>query len=172
MHKIITVLLISSFFQPVIIIPEDEPEEISQTVIAAVQEEDELITPGVIIEGYPAEGIAIPFSQTSEYDSTQPHLTKSGGVFYGPSGKEKYYNLSMSGVVKIMRDLGYSEADYPFWVRSDGAKMLGNYVMVAANLSEHPRGSIVKTSLGMGLVCDKCEGAYYGDTNLDLAVNW
>ena len=50
--------------------------------------------------------------------------------------------------------------------------MLGDYVMVAADLSVYPRGSIVETSLGTGLVCDKCVGATYGDTVLDLAVNW
>ena len=71
-----------------------------------------------------------------------------------------------------MRDCGYSEEEYPYWVRNDGAKMLGDYVMVAANLSVYPRGSIVETSLGTGLVCDLCVGATYGDTDLDIAVNW
>lgn len=81
-------------------------------------------------------------------------LTKSKGVNYGPSGKETYYNLPMGGVIRIMRNKGFSETEYPYWVRSDGVKMLGDYVMCAANLSVHPRGSIVQTSLGLGIICD------------------
>ena len=80
-----------------------------------------------------------------------PVLTASAGTINGPSGKETYYNLNMSGVVSIMRSLGNTDE---YWVRDDGAKMLGNYVMVAANLNVHPRGSIVETSLGLGIVCD------------------
>lgn len=41
-----------------------------------------------------------------------------------------------------------------YWIRKDGVKMLGNYVIVAANLKTFPKGSIVETSLGKGLVCD------------------
>ena len=33
-------------------------------------------------------------------------------------------------------------------------KMLGDYVIVAADLNKYPRGSIVDTSLGQGIVCD------------------
>ena len=57
-----------------------------------------------------------------------PKLTAQMGVNYGPTGKETYYNLPMGGVVAIMRGLGCSEAEYPYWVRSDGVKMFGNYV--------------------------------------------
>ena len=35
-----------------------------------------------------------------------PVLTASAGTINGPSGKETYYNLNMSGVVSIMRSLG------------------------------------------------------------------
>lgn len=96
-------------------------------------------------------------------------LTRSAGVNYGPSGKETYYNLDMSGVVGIMRSMGNND---PYWVRDDGAKMLGDYVMVAANLGVHPRGSLVETSLGTGIVCDTGGFAAGNPTQLDIATNW
>ena len=101
-----------------------------------------------------------------------PVLTKGKGVNMGPSGKETYYNLNMSGVVRIMRGMGFSEAEYPYWVREDGAKMLGPYVMVAANLRVHPRGSVVECSLGRALVCDTGGFARSNPYQLDIAVSW
>lgn len=101
-----------------------------------------------------------------------PVLTKSKGVNYGPSGKETYYNLPMGGVIRIMRNMGFSEAEFPYWVREDGVKMLGDYVMIAAHLGNHPRGSIVPTSRGFGLVCDTGGFAKYNPTQIDIATAW
>ena len=98
-----------------------------------------------------------------------PVLSKGRGVNYGPSGKETYYNLNMSGVVNIMRGMGNTDE---YWVREDGCKMLGDYIMVAANLDLHPRGSIVETSLGEGIVCDTGGFAQNNPTQLDIAVTW
>jgi hypothetical protein len=110
---------------------------------------------------------------TAYNDSTSTvKLTKSAGTVQGPSGKETYYNLNMSGVVKIMRNLGYTEDEYPYWVRDDGCKMFGDYIIVAANLSLRPRGTIVETSLGQGIVCDTGGFALYNTTQLDIATNW
>lgn len=97
-------------------------------------------------------------------------LTKSKGVVQGPSGKETYYNLPMSGVIKIMSAFGYSQSDY--WVREDGCKMLGQYIMVAAHLGIRPRGSLVETSLGTGIVCDTGGFALNNPTQLDIATVW
>lgn len=99
-------------------------------------------------------------------------LTPSGGIFQGPSGLETYYNLDMSLVVHYMRNLGYSEDEYPYWVRDDGVKMLGNYVMIAASLDIRPKGSVVETSLGPGLVCDTGYFAQTNQTQIDIATNW
>jgi hypothetical protein len=99
-------------------------------------------------------------------------LSPWAGTIEGPSGKETYYNLDMSGVVSIMRDCGFSESEYPYWVRSDGCKMLGPYIMVAADLSIRPRGSTIATSLGTGLVCDTGSFIYDNPTQLDIAVTW
>ncbi len=103
----------------------------------------------------------------SDWDG--PVLTASAGTITGPSGKETYYNLNMSGVVSVMRNLGNTDE---YWVRDDGVKMLGDYVMVAANLDVHPRGSLVETSLGMGIVCDTGGFASGNSTQLDIAVSW
>ena len=103
----------------------------------------------------------------------RPHLTKSGGVFDGPSGRETYYNLPMGRVISNMRNLGYDVETYPFYVREDGAKCLGEYVMIAADYDIRPIGTVVETSLGYGLVCDT--GGFASGvvtTNLDCATAW
>lgn len=96
-------------------------------------------------------------------------LSSSRGTVTGPNGKETYYNLNMSGVVSTMRRMGINDA---YWVRRDGCKMLGNYVMIAANLSKHPRGSIVKTSVGLAIVCDTGGFAKNNPNQVDIATNW
>ena len=96
-------------------------------------------------------------------------LTASLGVNYGPSGKETYYNLPMDGVIGIMRSAGIY-GDY--WVREDGAKMYGDYVMVAADLNKYPRGSLVETSLGTGIVADTGTFTTTTDVVLDIATAW
>ena len=98
-----------------------------------------------------------------------PVLNSSNGVVDGPSGKETCYNLDMSGVISIMQSYGY---DYEYWVREDGVKMFGAYVMCAANLDVHPRGSLVKSSLGTAIVCDTGGFAESNPNQLDIAVNW
>ena len=117
-------------------------------------------------------------AQAQVQQNTQPQtspswngsvLSPSAGVNYGPSGKETYYNLDMSGVVSIMRGMGNND---PYWVREDGCKMLGNYIMVAAHLGTHPRGSLVETSLGTGIVCDTGGFAAGNANQLDIATNW
>lgn len=108
-------------------------------------------------------------SPANTYSYSGSVLTPSAGVNQGPSGKETYYNLPMDGVVAIMRSMGNND---PYWVREDGVKMLGDYVMVAAHLPTRPRGSLIPTSLGMGLVCDTGTFALSDHNQLDIAVNW
>lgn len=98
-----------------------------------------------------------------------PKLNKRKGVNQGPSGRETYYNLPMGGVIKTMRRKGNTDK---YWVREDGCKMLGDYIMVAANLKVRPRGSIVETSLGKGIVCDTGGFAKRNIYQLDIATNW
>ncbi len=98
-------------------------------------------------------------------------LNRSNGRIEGPSGQETYYNLPMGGVINLCEDLGI---DLPgeYWVRDDGVKMIGDYVMVAANLDVHPRGSIVDCSLGKAIVVDTGGFAKNNPNQLDIAVNW
>lgn len=100
---------------------------------------------------------------------TGQRLTPTLGTINGPSGKETYYNLNMSGVIAIMRRMGNTD---PYWVREDGCKMLGPYIMVAAHLGLRPRGSLVETSLGTGIVCDTGGFALTNPYQIDIAVNW
>ena len=101
-----------------------------------------------------------------------PVLTRELGTVQGPSGKETYYNLDMSGVIQIMREAGFDEEGYPYWIREDGARMLGPYIMVAADLTLRPRGTILDTSLGPAIVCDTGTFAEENAWQLDIAVAW
>lgn len=122
----------------------------------------EYITPGAIIY-LPTEVQEIIAFKPS-YDSSKPHLTKSAGVFYGPSGKETWYNMNMNTCLDIMRSYGY---DYEYWIRDDGVKMYGDYVMIAANVYVYPKGTILETSLGTAIVVDHCPAG-----NIDICVTW
>lgn len=88
-------------------------------------------------------------------------LTPQSGVNWFNGHKETYYNLDMSGVIANAQAMGI-QGNY--WVRGDGVKMYGDYVIVAAQL---PKGTIVATSLGTGIVLDYCPAGTY-----DIAVVW
>lgn len=117
-----------------------------------------------------AEPAADPNESTRNQTWTGQVLNSYVGAVYGPSGgKEVYYNMNMSQVVANLKSAGY-EGDY--WVRDDGVKMFGNYVMVAACYSVHPYGSFVETTLGTAIVCDTGTFAYSYPNMLDVAVTW
>lgn len=101
------------------------------------------------------------------YDGTK--LTASRGRIQGPSGSETYYNMDMSGIVSRLIQNGYV-GDY--YIRDDGCKMFGDYIMVAANFDIHPFGSIIETSLGLAIVCDTGEYVKWDPTGIDIATNW
>lgn len=108
-----------------------------------------------------------------QYEYSGSVLCAYHGVNYNSFGnKETYYNLDMSGVVYYARVSGYSEEEYPYYVREDGVKMLGQYVMVAANLDIYPRYTVVSTSLGLGLVCDTGSFAHDNPYQFDIATAW
>ena len=96
-------------------------------------------------------------------------LTASKGVNYYGNQKETYYNLPMDGVISIAKSQGI-EGEY--WVREDGCKMYGDYIIVAANLDTHPRGSLVETSLGTGIVLDTGSFAESNPHHIDIAADW
>ena len=108
-------------------------------------------------------------SNTLSRPNGGPHLTRQCGVFEGPSGKETFYNLPMGRVIQYMEDLGYN---YRYWVREDGVKMYGQYVMCAADLSIRPKGTILETSLGKAIVCDTGGFTRTCPYGLDIATAW
>lgn len=115
--------------------------------------------------------ISMIVSPITAQAKTVNHLTKSGGVYWNEAGfRETYYNLNMKTCVKYMRQLGYSEEEYPYTVTEDGIKKLGDYVMVAAHLKYYPKGTIVTTSWGDGIVVDT--GTGLKSYSLDLCVTW
>ena len=115
---------------------------------------------------------------------TGQKLSKTAGRIEGPSGQETYYNMNMSAIAnsmetkkgwiweEIKKNGNANNVQGKYHVREDGVKMFGPYVMVAANLQVRPRGSLVKTSLGTGIVVDTGGFAKNNKTQLDIAVNW
>ena len=125
-------------------------------------------------------------------------LTKSLGRVQGPQAEETYYNLNMSGCFgnvygkadldASMASLGLTTDD--IYTSDSGLKMLGNYIMVAADVlpttdangnevpAQFRKGDIVQTSLGPGIVVDHCAGAHTRTVNgntvpqFDIAANW
>ena len=100
---------------------------------------------------------------------TGPHLTPAGGVFEFEGHTETYYNLPMDVVVSVAQSRGIAGE---YHVRSDGAKMIGDYIMVAACYDVHPYGSLVNTSLGMGIVVDTGGFIAWNPTGIDVATAW
>ena len=145
----------------------EEPE------VEKEEKEDILIAAPILTTEATTEAPVVPAPQPEQpkYEP-QPgdHLTKSGGVYYGPSGKETYYNLDMNGVVSNAQNMGI-EGEY--WVREDGCKMYGDYIICAADLNVHPRGSLVESSLGTCIVLDTGGFTTNGSgVALDIAVDW
>ena len=117
-----------------------------------------------------AQGEPIEIPVTKVYiQPPKDKLNASAGRVMGPTNEETYYNLPMDKVIETMRRRGYSEEDYPYYIREDGVKMIGDFVMVAADLDIHPRGCVVETSVGQGMVCDTGD---FTEDIYDVAVNW
>ena len=93
-------------------------------------------------------------------------LTAKAGTIQYDGHKETWYNLKMDRVVSRAQNMGIP-ADY--WVREDGVKMFGPWVIVAADKSK-TRYTRLQTSLGEGIILDYHTA---GDKNLyDIATDW
>lgn len=148
-----------------------DPNRYVASVMAATQKKEEPTTT-TTVSTTTATTTTVSTTTTTKSSWTGDVLSKSKGVVNGPSGRETYYNLNMTSVINSMRRAGYSEAEYPYWVREDGVKMLGNYVMVAANYNIRPKGSIIESSLGAAIVCDTGGFVKHHPTQIDVAVTW
>ena len=99
-------------------------------------------------------------------------LTKSKGVntfidSRGVSHRETYYDLPMRVVMGNCGAGGY------YTVREDGVKVdRDGYVIIAANLKNYPRCSVVETSLGAGKVYDTGGFAAVHPHGFDIATDW
>ena len=148
---------------------DDNEDKKTATDIDADDKEDKKTATDIDADEEDADDDATDLDDDSESKWDGPVLNSFNGTVMGPSGKETYYNLDMSGVIHIMRGMGNTDE---YWVREDGCKMLGDYIMCAANLSVHPRGSLVESSLGTCIVCDTGGFAAYNPNQLDIAVTW
>lgn len=103
--------------------------------------------------------------------SSPDALTKSKGAQQytdskGVVHRETYYDLNMNSVMGLCGGGGYT-------VRSDGAKVdKGGYILIAANLGNYPRCSVVETSMGPGKVYDTGGFAARHPHGFDLATDW
>ena len=96
-------------------------------------------------------------------------LTRSKGVNYYGDQKETWYNMDMSNIVRYAASNGIPGE---YWVRDDGCKMLGDYIILACNRDIYPYGTLVETSLGTGISLDTGGFASHNPYQVDIAVNW
>ena len=96
-------------------------------------------------------------------------LTKKGGINTFEGHQESWYNLKMTKVIQRAQANGVTGV---YWENSDGLKMYGSYIIVAANYDIYPYGSLVNTSRGIGIVLDTGEFIKKNPAMIDLAVAW
>lgn len=121
-------------------------------------------------ENIETEKIESEITSQNTQNDTEGVLTAYKGVNYNSSGnKETYYNLNMEVIVSNAQNNGI-QGEY--WVRDDGAKMYGDYIIVAADYSTYPYGTTVETSLGTGIVLDTGEFAASNPNQIDIATVW
>lgn len=90
------------------------------------------------------------------------HFTDSQGVVH----RETYYDLPMNVVMRACGGGNYT-------IRADGAKVdKDGYILIAANLQNYPRCSVVETSMGPGKVYDTGGFAVKHPHGFDLATDW
>ena len=135
-----------------------EAEEISDW-LQEIVEEGEVAKHNATVSNTGSNGSGM--SNGGSYSSSSGGLTKSSGVYYYGGRKETYYNLDMENIILNAQALGI-QGDY--WIRNDGVKMYGDYVIVA---SQAKKGTIIETSLGTGIVLDYCPAG-----TIDIATNW
>lgn len=159
---------------PVIVYPKDEvvKEEIEEVI-----EEEAVIEETIEQTEAEVEEIKEEVKEVTANPTPVPAegvLTKSKGTVQFDGHKETYYNLNMSKVVSNAKKKIQAAQDenWEYWEREDGAKMLGDYIMVAADQKIHPYGSLVNTSLGMGIVVDTGTFIMTNPQQIDIAVNW
>lgn len=94
-------------------------------------------------------------------------LTAAKGVNNFMGHQETWYNLKMDKVVqRADRIYGVN----PYWIREDGVKMYGPFVICAG--ARHRYGEVIDTSLGKGLILDTGKFEKDNPTLIDIATDW
>lgn len=101
-------------------------------------------------------------------------LTATSGVNWFNGHKETYYNFSDEKMLELLQYVRNCGVDVPgdYWIREDGCKMVGDYIILACNRDVYPWGSIVETSLGTGISLDTGKFAESNPGQVDIAVSW
>lgn len=94
-------------------------------------------------------------------------LTARAGRITYNGHSETWYDLKMDYVCQRANAIGI-EGNY--WVRDDGVKMFGPWVILAADWNIHPYGCVLETSRGYGMVLDT-HGAKDREL-IDIATDW
>ena len=136
-----------------------------ETETETIPETTETVTEAVTEEKEPKPYVPA----TAEPDPDGSVLTAIGGVNYYFDQRETWYNMDMTFIVERAHRWGL-EGEY--WIRDDGCKMFGKYIIIAANLDTHPFKTLVPTSLGMGIVLDTGGFAKKHPYGIDIATNW
>ncbi len=140
----------------------DYVEAICNNAVGYVKKDTVVASYEEILQQMAQEGYIMP-AETGR-------LTATKGIAYGPVGKESYYNLDMSMIVCRMQRKAFPGV---YWIRQDGCKMYGAFVMVAADFNIFPIGSIVPTTLGPSVVTDTGSFTRNGSgVMFDIATSW
>lgn len=148
-------------------------ESVDESVVESVDETptEEMPSETPVNASQDPEEVTVEEILTEDIETPYSVLNKRMGVNYFNGQKETYYNLRMTGVIRLLDDMGIPHGEY--WVRDDGAKMLGEYIMLATDTNRIPKGTIWETSLGTGMIVDHCSGSEsYPGVWIDVAVNW
>lgn len=142
---------------------EEEALRIAQEAEAARVAEEEKLAAEAAYAQQQAEAAAVETqsyaSEAVSYQANGGGLTRSGGVYHGPSGKETWYS---------QRVLPGGGLDIPGRnVAADGTvRDADGYIVVASDVVG--KGSVVETSLGTGKVYD----TGVGHNGVDIYTNW
>ena len=138
-------------------LPEDT-EAVTEATIVIEEATVMVENSTVIIETDSADNLEESVTDSHAAAKVGPPSQFCYGYCQGELGVEGYYNLNYANgdcIVGTMREVGYSQEDYPCWLRDDGVYMFGDYAMCCVSYDfGYNYGDIVPTSVGQGIVCD------------------
>lgn len=104
---------------------------------------------------------------TTDFLLAMSVLTAVKGINNFMGHEESWYDLDMKNIIE-KADQIYGEN--PYWIREDGVKMYGPYVICASRKERY--GDVVDTSLGRGLILDTGDFVKDHPDRIDIATNW